>query len=160
MEHFKREGWRLVIVTNQSGIGRGFFNWADYENVTTRMLELLGKNASPTAIYANSHGPDAPTSSWRKPSPGMIKAATKELNLDPEKSILIGDRLSDLKAGKSAEVKRLVHVKTGHGEEERSQVMDWQQRNISGNKKHWGKHKLLLLDSIKDLPKDLAGVGK
>ena len=52
--------WAIVIVTNQSGIARGFFGWPDYERVTDRMLKLLGTSVPLAGIYANGHGPDAP----------------------------------------------------------------------------------------------------
>ena len=156
LEFYKKRGWSLVIVTNQSGIERGFFDWSDYEKVTNKMLELLEKGAWPTSIYANSHGPNAPATSWRKPSPGMIQAAAEELNLNLEKSILIGDRLSDMKAGASAGVKTLVHVGTGHGEKERAQVIEWKQENGEKGTNRPGGNNLLLLRSIKYLPMDLA----
>ena len=56
----------MVVITNQSGIARDYFDWDAYEQVTDRLLALLGSNAPITAIYANVHGPDAPSSSWRR----------------------------------------------------------------------------------------------
>ena len=94
-----RHGWPVVVVTNQSGIARGFFSWADVDNVNNRVQELLGFDAPLAAIYANGHGPDAPVNSWRKPNPQMLMEASRHLNLDLQRSVLIGDRLSDLQAG-------------------------------------------------------------
>lgn len=120
-----KAGFRVVIVTNQSGISRGFFSWNDYERVTERMLELLGSAAQPSAIYANGYGPDSLKSSWRKPNDGMLISAAQDLSLDLRKSLLIGDRLSDMQAGFSARIKAIIHVLTGHGFTERDSVSSW-----------------------------------
>ncbi len=103
----------VIIITNQSGIARGFFTWQEYEQVTDRLLTLLGPSASVAGIYANGHGPDAPPTTWRKPSPAMLLAAASDLNVDLSRSLLIGDRLSDLQAGMSGGLTRLAHVLTG-----------------------------------------------
>ena len=55
----------------------------------------------------------------------MLLVARRELNLDLKKSILVGDRLSDLQAGARAGVQTLIHVLTGHGQEERTQIKAW-----------------------------------
>jgi D-glycero-D-manno-heptose 1,7-bisphosphate phosphatase len=121
----KQFGWPVVVITNQSGIARGLFDWNDYERVNDRMLEKLGPEAPLAAIYGNGHGPDAPPESWRKPSPTMLIEAAKALNLDLAHSILIGDRLSDLQAGAAAGVALVGHVLTGHGQRERPAVQRW-----------------------------------
>ncbi len=142
-------GWPIVVITNQSGIARGHYNWDDYEQVTDKLMELLNLSSSLSfsAIYANGHGPETPSDSWRKPSPGMLHAAAKELNLDLRSSSLIGDRLSDLEAGSNAGLSRLAHVFTGHGEKERLQVNQWAAHNDS-------KIELLLIKSLIDFPVD------
>lgn len=144
-----QKGWPIVVITNQSGIARGYFNWDDYERVTDKLMELLNLSSSLSlsAIYANGHGPDTPSNSWRKPSPGMLHAAAKELNLDLRSSFLIGDRLSDLKAGANAGLTRMAHVFTGHREKERLQVNQWAAHNDS-------KIELLLIKSLIDFPVD------
>ena len=114
-----------VVVTNQSGISRGYFTWSDYDRVTDRMIELLGDKARITGIYANGYGPNHKSATWRKPSCGMVLAAAKDLHLDIASSILIGDRLSDMQCGYSAGVGNLVHVKTGKGSAERDLVNEW-----------------------------------
>ena len=115
----------VVVITNQSGVSRGYFSWQDYELVTERILQILGPKAPLAGIYANGYGPDSPVDSWRKPSPAMILAAASDLNLDLKNSILIGDRLSDLKAGIRAGLPLLAHVLTGHGPKERESVENW-----------------------------------
>jgi HAD superfamily hydrolase (TIGR01662 family) len=90
-------GWLVVVVTNQSGITRGFFDRESYERVSQRMRELLGPEAPLAAIDANGWGLVAPGGSWRKPNPGMVLDAAQTLHLDLNGSVLIGDRLSDLR---------------------------------------------------------------
>ena len=140
----------VVVITNQSGIGRGFFDWAAYESVTKRLLQLLGPEAQISAIYANGYGPNAPLNSWRKPSPGMLLAAAKDLNIDLSRSILVGDRLTDLQAGASAGLPLFIHVLTGHGKEERAAVESrGKQYQLLTNSLLF---KLTLIDSLEDFP--------
>jgi len=146
--HASQQGWPVVVITNQSGIARGYFGWDAYERVTDRLLALLGPNAPIAAIYANGHGPDAPSSSWRKPNPAMLLAASQELNLDLSRSLLIGDRLSDLKAGGRAGLPWLVHVLSGHGVEERATVEQWGTEASSDNE----TCELTLLNSLLEFP--------
>ena len=119
----KRYRMKVIIVTNQSGIGRGYYSWGDYLRVTSRMLEMLDYPNELVAIYANSLVKcSEETICWRKPSPGMLTAAAKELGIELGMSVLIGDRLSDMQAGYRAGIKKLVHMQTGHGERERKEV--------------------------------------
>ena len=119
-------GYLNIIITNQSGISRNFFTWEDYERVTYRMLKMINMPNSITAIYANGEGPNELNSaeSWRKPNPNMLIKASQDFNIDLSKSFIIGDRLSDMQAGHKAGLKNLVHVLTGHGKDERKQVID------------------------------------
>lgn len=145
------QNWPVVVITNQSGIARGYLNWQDYELVSDRLQELLGSSAPLAAIYANGHGPQAPPASWRKPSPAMLLTAADDLNIDLNRSILVGDRLSDLQAGASACMPCLAHVLSGHGEQERSAVITWakQSRYSMGNN---STPELLLLQSLLEFP--------
>ena len=112
----------VVIVTNQSGIGRGLLTWNDCTNVNKRMLELLGSEKYVAAIYANAHCDQTQKDSWRKPGPGMILEAARDLNIDLNRSVIIGDRESDMLAGINAGIKYLFHVLTGHGMNEKKNV--------------------------------------
>lgn len=149
-----QRNWVVVVITNQSGIDRGYFDWSKYQLVTDRMLTLLGRSAPIAGIYANGHGPDASTESWRKPSPAMLLEASQELNLDLKQSILVGDRLSDLEAGARAGVPTLIHVLTGHGQSERSQIKVWAEREEEASARH-PKPELFFLDSLVALPLSL-----
>lgn len=148
LEHANQQGWPVVVITNQSGITRGYFSWDAYGQVTERMLALLGSNAPIAAVYANGHGPLAPSTSWRKPSPAMLVQASLELNLDLSRSLIIGDRLSDLEAGARAGLFWLVHVLSGHGVEERAAVEVWE----TGARGENLTCELTLLNSLLDFP--------
>jgi len=159
LRHANATGWPVVLITNQSGIARGLFDWNAYELVTNRLLELLGPDAALAAIYANGHGPDAPANSWRKPSPAMLLAAGQELNLDLSGSLLVGDRLSDLQAGAAAGLAWLGHVLSGHGQHERPRVTacigpcgQFRGENPSSR-----QAQAVLLESLLDFPFGLLG---
>lgn len=112
----------VIIVTNQSGIARGLFKWDDYLEVTDEMLKKIDQQNTLIAIFANGLNPEGPLHSWRKPSPLMIKNASFNLKIDLSKSIIIGDRLTDLISGLNAGIINLIHIKTGHGILERKKI--------------------------------------
>jgi D-glycero-D-manno-heptose 1,7-bisphosphate phosphatase len=98
-----------VVITNQSGIGRGLYGEADYQTLTQWMLAELAARGTPlAAVYHCPWHPEATITAyrgdhpWRKPNPGMIFAAAEELGLDLSDSILIGDRWLDIDAGQAA----------------------------------------------------------
>ncbi len=109
-----RAGFALVIVTNQSGIGRGYFTSDDYRRVHEEVLWQL-KPAEITATYHDESTPDAP-SDRRKPSPRMVEEAAREHSLDLTRSWIVGDKTSDIECGRRAGL-RTVLVKTGHGKD-------------------------------------------
>jgi histidinol-phosphate phosphatase family protein len=89
-------GFAIVVVTNQSGIGRGYFELADYERVQRRMTELLGaEGATVDAAYLCPHAP-GDACECRKPGTLLFRRAAAELGLDPARSWAIGDRWRDL----------------------------------------------------------------
>lgn len=152
IDHASRLGWPVIIVTNQSGIQRGLFNWNAYELVTDQLIRLLGPKLAIAAIYANGYGPGASPATWRKPSPAMLLAAAADLNLDLQRSILIGDRLSDLKAGAAAGLHLVAHVLTGHGRHERLEVRQWFDSLCCSNQDCLAPPELLLLEGLTDFP--------
>ena len=115
LRRLKAAGFRLVLVTNQSGIGRGMMTVADFEAVQARLLELLG----PGLIDATYMCPDGPAgeSIRRKPSPAMVLEAVRDLSLDVGRSWFIGDKAIDVECGRNAGA-RAILVRTGHGAEE------------------------------------------
>ena len=157
LEQAKNNQWQVVVITNQSGIARGFFDWPAYELVTARLLQLLGSETLISAIYANGYGPNAPLHCWRKPSPGMLLAAARDLNIDLSRSILVGDRLTDLQSGASAGLPLLIHVLTGYGKEERAAVESWAKQNQ--HLTNFTPFKLALVNSLLDFPfEELQGI--
>ena len=125
IKYAKQKDFLIFVITNQSGIARGFFTWEDYEKVSKKMLEIINLPEAICAIYANGEGPNnLDKNSWRKPNPGMILRAAKDFNLDLWNSVLVGDRLSDLISGEKAGIKNLVHVSTGHGINERRKIIE------------------------------------
>ena len=109
-----KAGFALVIVTNQSGIGRGYFTHDDYNRVHEEVLWQL-KPAMLTASYYDESAPDQP-SARRKPSIAMLEEAAREHALDLSRSWMVGDKTSDIECGKNAGL-RTVLVETGHGKD-------------------------------------------
>ena len=143
----------IVIITNQSGISKNLLTWKDYHLVTEKILKELGYPNPVSAIYANSYKDTQNKSSWRKPNPNMIMQASKDLKIDLEKSILIGDRLTDLQAGFSSGIKNLVHVLTGHGIKEREDVIN--HFKIKSLKKNGKKSSPFLIKNLLEFPIEL-----
>lgn len=110
-------GFRLFIVTNQSGIGRGYYTEADMHRVNARLAELLA--ADGVRIEKTYFAPEAPEqpSRGRKPSPQFLFDARDEFGLDLARSYMIGDKLIDLECGWNAGVRASVLVRTGYGRE-------------------------------------------
>ena len=105
-------GYALVIVTNQSGIGRGYFTHDDYRRVHDEVIRQL-EPAQITGAYYDDSTPDNP-SPRRKPSPSMLEEAAREHGLDLSRSWMVGDKTCDVECGKNAGL-RTVLVETGHG---------------------------------------------
>ncbi len=124
-----KQGWLIIIVSNQSGISRKILSWKDYMNITEKMISLFGKPNPFSAIYANSQGPESNHKNWRKPSPNMLLRASEKMNIDLGNSMIIGDRKSDLLAGINSGIKTLIHVNTGHGRSERKTILDLQKNS-------------------------------
>ncbi len=126
IQRFRSSGFTIVVVTNQSGVARGYFDRDAYLNVERRVNDLLGSDG-PDAVYACPFHEDgiAPFNlnhEWRKPSDGMLRAAAAELNIDLHSSLMVGDNLSDIEAGLAAGVSRVFHVLTGQGKTYRAEV--------------------------------------
>ena len=116
-------GYLLVIITNQSGIARGYYTEGDYERLTQHMLaELARHGVHVAAVEHCPHLPDAPVVAYRqdcdcrKPKPGMILRAARRLGTDLSRSILIGDKDSDIEAGRAAGIERCCLTSTVSGQ--------------------------------------------
>ena len=123
MRALKHAGFALVIVSNQSGIARGYYTEAQYQALTTRMKQVLAEaGAAVDAVYHCPHHPAgavaglAMNCDCRKPAPGMIFRAASELNLSLSDSILVGDKPSDIQAARAAGVGRTYIVHSDNAE--------------------------------------------
>jgi D-glycero-D-manno-heptose 1,7-bisphosphate phosphatase len=109
-------GFALVMVTNQAGVARGLFTEAAVEAVNRRTAELLeAEGVRLDGVYHCPHHPDfTGPCDCRKPAPGMLRRAARDLDLDLERSWMVGDHPSDAGAARAAG-SRPVIVRTGHG---------------------------------------------
>ena len=110
-------GFKLFIVTNQSGVGRGYFTMAEVEKVNAHILgELAQHGAVVQKIYVAPEAPDQP-SRGRKPSPQFLFDARDEFGVNLSGSYMVGDKLIDLECGWNAGVAKSILVRTGYGKE-------------------------------------------
>jgi len=114
-------GIPVLVVTNQAGIGRGKYGWADFQAVMDRITALLALGgAHLDGVYAAAHHPKGlgdyahPDHPDRKPNPGMLLRAAQEHGVDLSRSWMIGDKALDLEAGRNAGC-RVALVRTGYG---------------------------------------------
>ena len=149
LRELKKMGYMLVLVTNQSGIARGYFSEEQFLQLTEWMdWSLAEQDVDLDGIYYCPHHPEGKGEykedcNCRKPKSGMLLQAIKELKIDPTQSIMVGDKVEDLKAGIGAKVKMNVLVRTGKSvTEEGERVADY------------------VLDSIVDLPRILKRLKK
>jgi D-glycero-D-manno-heptose 1,7-bisphosphate phosphatase len=115
-------GYLLVVITNQSGIARGLYSEDDYFALTGHMhAQLAAAGVVLDAVEYCPHLADAPVARYRldcdcrKPKPGMLRRAIRAFDLEPGASFLVGDRLSDIEAGRAAGIDRCFLVRTGCG---------------------------------------------
>lgn len=139
-------GFLCVVVSNQSGVGRGKLTEEDMRAVQAEVDRQLGlRGAALDGAYFCTVAPAPETDGAtdrrsrvdhpdRKPGPGMLLRAAKELNIDLRRSWMVGDMLSDVLAGKNAGVFGTIHVRTGHGatQPEASKLADHVADNVMG----------------------------
>jgi D-glycero-D-manno-heptose 1,7-bisphosphate phosphatase len=113
---FNRAGWLVIVVTNQSGVGRGYYTEGDMHALHARMGQELGEAGGHIdAFYFAPHHPEAPVESYRhpdppdrKPNPGMILRALADWPIDRQRSVLVGDKTSDMEAAARAGIRGLL----------------------------------------------------
>lgn len=114
----QRLGYLLVVISNQSGVGRGYFSDEDVRSVNRRMEECLGElGLRLDGVWYCPHIPEA-RCLCRKPSPGLFLTAARHLDIDLADSIMIGDKITDVEAGVAAGCQRnilLGGIKPGEG---------------------------------------------
>ncbi len=119
LQKLKAMGFLLVLVTNQSGIARGYFSEEQFLQLTEWMdWSLADRGVDLDGIYYCPHHPQGQgeykqNCDCRKPKSGMLDQAIRELNIDPAQSFMVGDKAEDLLAAQSAKVRSKILVKTG-----------------------------------------------
>ena len=120
LQILKKKGYCLVVVTNQSGIARGYFTEEQFMSLTEWMdWSLADRDVDLDGIYFCPHHPTAGVGEYRqectcrKPAPGMLLDAAKDLKIDLANSYMVGDKAGDLQAAKAAGVGHTVLVRTG-----------------------------------------------
>ncbi|EQB35639.1 hypothetical protein M947_10180 [Sulfurimonas hongkongensis] len=106
-KYYQQLGFIIVVVTNQSGIARGYYTQKDFKILTSWMIgEFLKQDIVISKVYHCPHHPKiSGKCSCRKPNPGMLIQASKDLDIDLSKSIIIGDKERDIEAGLAAGLK-------------------------------------------------------
>lgn len=127
LQRLKKQGFKIIVITNQSGIGRGFFTLDQYRAVEAEVSRQVGDNV----IDATYFCPDVPgqPSECRKPAPGMIWQAAREHDVDLARSFFIGDKEIDVECGRNAGV-RTIRVQTGFDRETSDSRADWVAKDL------------------------------
>ena len=118
--HFQALGYKLVVVTNQSGIARGYYTEAQFHALSRWMCETFRHHGVHIAgVYycphhpTQGHAPYVQDCNCRKPHPGMLLKAIEEHHIDPASSLMLGDKAADMQAAAAAGVGYKVLVQTG-----------------------------------------------
>ncbi len=112
--YLQNNGYLLFVITNQSGIGRGYYTQNDFDKLTLWMVEKFKeKNIQIQEVQCCPHNP-TDNCQCRKPKTLMIDNILKNHSIDLENSWLIGDKSSDILCGKNANIKNTIQVQSGH----------------------------------------------
>ena len=127
LRQLRNAGYKIIVITNQSGIGRGFFTEKQYREVEAEVSQQLGDDL----IDATYFCPDAPgkPSNCRKPAPGMVLQAAQDHDVDLSGSFLIGDKEIDAECAHNAGV-RAIRVRTGFDKMTDGSCADWVAENL------------------------------
>lgn len=115
---FNDLGYMVVVVTNQSSVGRGFYTKKEIDNLHNYLIEEVRKSGGRIdAIYYCPHNPEVSNCNCRKPKPRMFLEAKERFNINFKASIMVGDKRSDIDAGRNLGM-RTILVRTGYGAQE------------------------------------------
>lgn len=119
LEQMKARGYKLIVISNQAGIGRGYFTEEQYRVVEAELARAILPATLDATYFCPDH-PERPTSR-RKPAPGMVLEAQRDHRIDLARSFFIGDKALDIECGRNAGV-RTILVRTGYGAKEHEQA--------------------------------------
>ena len=120
--HFSKLGYEIAIITNQSGIQRGYFTQKDFINLTNWMKEKFKENGiNILNVYYCPHGPED-NCECRKPKIGMITQAIGDFDIDLNKSWLIGDKISDIQTAINSNIKNSILIKSSYQKEDDEKI--------------------------------------
>ena len=112
--YFQKIDYQLIVVTNQSGIARSYYQKEDFYKLTKWMLKQFeNQGIKILDVFFCPHGPES-TCNCRKPKPGMLLEAKEKHKIDMKNSWMIGDKEADVGAANAAGIKNTILVKTGH----------------------------------------------
>jgi histidinol-phosphate phosphatase family protein len=123
IQMLRESGYKIVVISNQSGIGRGILTEKMVREVNDLFIRRLKEKDAPVdGLYFCPHHPDA-NCECRKPETGMVQKAAEELKLDLKNTVVIGDKSIDVKLGKNIGAKTILVV-TGYGKSEVNKLAD------------------------------------
>ncbi len=118
--YFHTTGFKIIIITNQSGIAKGYYNTNDFDKLNAWMLaEFKKHDVDILDIFYCPHDPED-NCQCRKPKPRMLVKAQKKYNIDMQKSWMIGDKEADVQAANSADITNTILVRSGHRVDEKN----------------------------------------
>ena len=145
----QKAGFKIVIITNQSGIERGYFTEKKLAVIHKTLLKMLNNiGVKIDGIYYCPHGSDD-VCECRKPKIGMAKQAEKELNIDLKKSYVVGDSVRDYKMGYNFGGKGIL-VLTGHGKKQVQKIKNEEQKPLAISKNLYEAVKVIINDYKKN----------
>ena len=120
----QNKGFKIIIITNQSGIGRGLYTIEDFHELNNWMINYLkSKKINILEVFFCPHLPED-NCKCRKPKPGLFKDAIRKFNINVNSSYSIGDKETDIIAAKSAGIKTTILVRSGHKIDENNSKAD------------------------------------
>jgi D,D-heptose 1,7-bisphosphate phosphatase len=128
LRKLKQHGFKLVVITNQSGIARGYFDEQQYKVVEREVARQVGEELLEATYYCPHHPNDG--CGCRKPKPELVVRAATDHGIDLSRSFFVGDKASDIDCGSNAGV-RTVLVRTGYGRDTAASSADFVAENLS-----------------------------
>ena len=133
LEKAKEANFDIVVITNQSSISRKIISYEEYLSITESFLSKLPKDLYPRLILASFHLQDnsnnLPNFEWRKPGKGMFNYVLKEEMYDVDKSIMIGDKFTDLLPAYNSNIRNLIYVQSSLHKDEIQKINKWNKKN-------------------------------